>query len=80
MEQMVWNQVKHLYEVEKLSIRQIAQKLRMARKTVGRVFRNERVMRSFPDAILRPPSGRRPGSISITISRWIGIITVSLIN
>jgi transposase len=54
MEQMVWNQVKHLYEVEKLSIRQIAQKLRMARKTVGRVVRNERVMRSFPDAILRP--------------------------
>jgi len=54
MEQMVWNQVKHLYEVEKLSIRQIAQKLRMARKTVGRVVRNERVMRSFPDAIVRP--------------------------
>ena len=54
MEPMVWNQVKHLYEVEKLSIRQIAQKLRMARKTVARVVRNEQVMRSYPDSILRP--------------------------
>jgi len=54
MEPMVENQVKHLYEVEKLSIRQIAQKLRMARKTVARVVRNERVMRSYPDSMLRP--------------------------
>jgi len=54
MEPMVWNQIKHLYEVEKLSIRQIAQKLRRARKTVARVIHNERVMRSFPDSILRP--------------------------
>ena len=54
MESMVWNQIKHLYEVERLSIRQIAKKLRMARKTVARVIRNERVMRSFPDSILRP--------------------------
>jgi len=54
MEATVWNQVKHLYEVEKLSIRQIAQKLRMARKTVARVIRNERVMRSYPDSMLRP--------------------------
>ena len=37
MEATVWSQVKHLYEVEKLSIRQIAKKLRMARKTVARV-------------------------------------------
>src|SRR3990172_8204523 len=54
MEPAVWNQVKHLYEVERLSIRQIAQKLRMARKTVARVIRNERVMRSYPDSMLRP--------------------------
>jgi transposase len=54
MEPMVWNQIKHLYEVEKLSIRQIANKLRRARKTVTRVIHNERVMRSFPDSILRP--------------------------
>ncbi len=54
MEPMVWNQIKHLYEVEKLSIRQIAQKLRRARKTVARVIHNERVMRSFPDSMLRP--------------------------
>ncbi len=54
MEPMVENQVKHLYEVEHLSIRQIAKQLRMARKTVGRVVRNERVMRSYPDSILRP--------------------------
>jgi len=53
MEPMVESQVKHLYEVEHLSIRQIAKKLRMARKTVGRVVRNERVMRSYPDSILR---------------------------
>ena len=54
MEATVRNQIKHLYEVEKLSIRQIAQKLRRARKTVARVIRNERVMRSYPDSILRP--------------------------
>jgi transposase len=54
MEPMVGSQVRHLYEVEHLSIRQIAKQLRMARKTVGRVVRNERVMRSYPDAILRP--------------------------
>ncbi len=54
MESMVWNQIKHLYDVEKLSIRQIATKLRRARKTVARVIHNERVMRSFPDSMLRP--------------------------
>jgi len=53
MEPRVESQVRHLYEVEHLSIRQIAKKLRMARKTVGRVVRNERVMRSYPDSILR---------------------------
>ncbi len=51
---MVWNQIKHLYDVEKLSIRQIAQKLQRARKTVARVIHNERVMRNYPDSILRP--------------------------
>jgi transposase len=54
MEPVVLSQVKHLYEVEKLSIRQIAKKLRRARKTVARVIRNERVMRSYPDSMLRP--------------------------
>ena len=54
MEPVVWSQIKHLYEVEKLSIRQIANKLRRARKTVARVIHNERVMRSFPDSMLRP--------------------------
>ena len=54
MESMARNQIKHLYEVEKLSIRQIATKLRRARKTVARVIHNERVMRSFPDSMLRP--------------------------
>jgi len=53
MEPTVWNQIKHLYDVEKLSIRQIANKLRRARKTVARVIHNERVMRSFPDSMLR---------------------------
>lgn len=54
MEPMVWNQIKHLYEVEKLSVRQIAQKLRKARKTVARVIQHERVMRNYPGSILRP--------------------------
>src|SRR4030042_1987653 len=54
MEPLVWSQVKHLYEVEKLSIRQIAKKLRRGRKTVARVIHNERVMRSYPDSMLRP--------------------------
>ena len=54
MEPMVCSEVKHLYEVERLSIRQIAEKLRMARKTVSKVIRNEKVLRSYPDSILRP--------------------------
>jgi hypothetical protein len=54
MEPMVYSQVKHLYEVERLSIRQIAKKLRMARKTVSKVIRNEKVLWSYPDSILRP--------------------------
>jgi len=57
MEPMEGSQVRHLYEVEHLSIRQIARKLRMARKTVARVVRDERVMRSYPDSILRPYEG-----------------------
>ena len=51
---MMCSQVRHLYEVERLSIRQIAKKLRMARKTVAKVIRNEKVLRSYPDSILRP--------------------------
>ena len=54
MEPRVWSQVKHLYEVEHLSVRQIAKKLRMARKSVSRVIRNGKVLRSYPDSILRP--------------------------
>jgi transposase len=54
MEPMGCSQVKHLYEVERLSIRQIAKKLQMARKTVSKVIRNEKVLRSYPDSILRP--------------------------
>ena len=54
MDPMIWSQVRHLYEVEHLSIRQIAKKLRMARKTVSKIIRNERVLRSYPDSILRP--------------------------
>lgn len=48
MDPIICGQVRHLYEVEKLSIRQIAKKLRRARKTVARVIQNERVMRSYP--------------------------------
>jgi len=48
MEPRVWSQVKHLYEVEHLSVRQIAKKLRMARKSVSRVIRNEKVLHSYP--------------------------------
>jgi transposase len=54
MDPIFCGQVRHLYEVEKLSIRQIAKKLRRARKTVARVIHQERVMRSYPDSILRP--------------------------
>ena len=54
MDPMVWSQVRHLYEVERLSIRQIAKKLGIARKSVSKVIRNERVLRSYPDSILRP--------------------------
>jgi len=69
MEPIVWNQIKHLYEVEKLSIRQIAQKLRRARKTVARVIHNERVMRSYPDSMLRPYGRLRRYEVAV---RFLG--------
>jgi transposase len=54
MDPMVCSQVRHLYEVERLSLRQIAQKLGMSRKSVSRVIRNEKMIRSSRDSILKP--------------------------
>jgi len=54
MDPVFGGQVRHLYEVERLSIRQIAKKLGVSRKRVGRVIRNEKITKPLPESILKP--------------------------
>ncbi len=54
MDQIFCNQVRHLYEVERLSMRQIAKKLRASKKTISRVIRNEKITRPLVEPILKP--------------------------
>ncbi len=57
MDPIFCNQVRHLYEVERLSIRQIAKKLRASTKRISRVIRNEQITRPVVESILKPMSG-----------------------
>lgn len=54
MDQIFCGQVRHLYEVEHLSMRQIAKKLGVSKKRVSRVIRNEKMTKPLRDSILKP--------------------------
>lgn len=54
MDQIFSSQVRHLYEVEGLSMRQISKKLGVSRKRVSRVIRNEGISRVSRERILKP--------------------------
>ncbi len=54
MDPIFCNQVRHLYEVERLSIRQIAKKLRASTKRISRVIRNEKISKPIVESILKP--------------------------
>jgi len=54
MDQIFCSQVRHLYEVEHLSMRQIAKKLGVSKKRVSRVIRNEKMTKPPKDSILKP--------------------------
>lgn len=48
------SQVRHLYEVERLTMRQIARELGISRKRVSRIIKNEKMQRVSSDPILKP--------------------------
>ena len=54
MDPIFCGHVKHLYEVERLSMRQIAKKLGVSKKRVSRVIRNEKMTKPLFDSILKP--------------------------
>jgi transposase len=54
MDPIFCNQVRHLYEVERLSMRQIAKNLRASTKRISRVIRNEKITRPMVESILKP--------------------------
>jgi len=54
MDPIFCGHVRHLYEVERLSMRQIAKKLGVSKKRVCRVIRNEKITKPLPESILKP--------------------------
>jgi len=54
MDPIFCGHVRHLYEVERLSMRQIAKKLGVSKKRVSRVIRNEKMNKPLFDSILKP--------------------------
>lgn len=54
MDQIFCSQVRHFYEVEHLSMRQIARKLGVSKKRVSRVIRREKMSRPPRQSILAP--------------------------
>jgi transposase len=54
MDEALKIQVKHLREVEGLSLRQIATKLKIARKTVSRIIGEEKIVKPPSPSILQP--------------------------
>jgi len=54
MDAIFCGQVRHLYEVERLSMRQIAKKLGVSKKRVCRVIRNEKITKPLFESILKP--------------------------
>jgi transposase len=54
MDPIFCGQVRHLYEVERLSMRQIAKKLGVSRKRVFRVIRHEKIPKPLFESIVKP--------------------------
>lgn len=54
MDKALDSQVRHLYEVEGLSMRQIARELRISRKRVSRIIKGNQWVRPSSDPILKP--------------------------
>lgn len=60
MESTVPHQVRQLYEVEQLSLRQIAKRLQVSRKTVTRIIQGQS-LRKPPRQVLCQPYDRMTG-------------------
>ncbi len=54
MDPNLGSDIRHLYEVERLSMRQIAQRLGVSKKRVSRVIRNEKIAKRVVDSIVKP--------------------------
>jgi len=54
MEETIVHQIRHLYEVEGLSLRQIAQKLQVSRKTVSRIVQGRSLKKTPRPVLCRP--------------------------
>ena len=57
MDPIFCGQVRHLYEVERLSMRQIAKKLGVSKKRVSRVIRDEKITKPLFESIVKPYEG-----------------------
>lgn len=57
MDETFQSQARHLYAVERLSIRQVAQKLGISRKKVARLISTDNLKRRVPEPIIRPYEG-----------------------
>src|SRR4030042_1289850 len=57
MDEALQSQVRHLYGVEKLSIRQGAQKRVISRKKAARLIITDNLARKVPDSIIKPYEG-----------------------
>ena len=57
MDEALQSQARHLYAVEKLSIRQVAQKLGISRKKAARLISTDNLTRKVPDSIIKPYEG-----------------------
>jgi transposase len=57
MDDALQSQARHLYSVEKLSVRQVAQKLGISRKKAARLISTDNLTRKVPDSIIKPYEG-----------------------
>lgn len=57
MNEALQSQARHLYAVERLSIRQVAQKLGISRKKAARLISMDNLQRRVPEPIIRPYEG-----------------------
>lgn len=57
MDETLQSQARHLYSVERLSIRQVAQKLGISRKKAARLISTDNLARKAPEPIIRPYEG-----------------------